>query len=262
MHTHNYHTHHGVCPHAKGSAEAYVKEAIALNMADIGFSDHAPSTFINDKNVRMSQSDFSHYLADIKAARDTYKDRINVYIGLESEFLDPKMQYYEDLLKDVDYLILGQHYIFRENPSKTRVSSFFLETANDVYLYAISVVEAIKTGYFSLVAHPDLYMCGYEPFDDTDKQAALMIIEASITYNVPLEFNANGLRRGIKKTKQGDRYHYPVKAFWELARDKGCTIVFSSDAHKPTYLYDDTVKKAEALAQSWNITFTRPLNFK
>ncbi len=262
MHTHNYHTHHGVCPHAKGSAEDYIKAAIALNMVDLGFSDHAPSAFIHDENVRMTHSDFPHYLEDIKAAREQYKDQINVYIGLESEFLDPKMQYYSDLLKEVDYLILGQHYVFRDTPSKTRVSSFFLETANDVYLYAKSVVDGIKSGYFSIVAHPDLYMCGYEPFDDAAKAAALMIIEASIKYNVPLEFNANGLRRGLKKTKTGKRYHYPVKAFWDLARDKGATIIFSSDAHKPAYLYDDTVKKAEALAEEWNIRFTRPLTFK
>ena len=34
----NYHTHHDRCKHAKGDVEAYVKEAVKHNYAEIGMS--------------------------------------------------------------------------------------------------------------------------------------------------------------------------------------------------------------------------------
>ena len=38
----NYHTHTRYCGHAKGEVEDYVKQAVKLNMQELGFSDHAP----------------------------------------------------------------------------------------------------------------------------------------------------------------------------------------------------------------------------
>jgi histidinol-phosphatase (PHP family) len=39
----NYHTHHGICGHAFGTAEMYIKEAIKNKVKILGFSDHSPS---------------------------------------------------------------------------------------------------------------------------------------------------------------------------------------------------------------------------
>ena len=47
----NYHTHHDRCKHAKGDVEAYVKEAVKHNYAEIGMSCHATSKFPSDGNT-------------------------------------------------------------------------------------------------------------------------------------------------------------------------------------------------------------------
>ena len=82
----------------------------------------------------------------------------------------------------------------------------------------------MKTGYFSFVAHPDLYMCGYHSFDRSAEEAAHIIIDASLKYDVPLEFNANGFRRGLIKTDDGEHYPYPRSEFWKIAKDKKCKV--------------------------------------
>ncbi len=258
----NYHTHHELCKHAVGTAEDYVKEAIKLNMNVLGFSDHAPSDVIHDKRVRMSWDDLDVYLDDVIKTKAKYSDKLDIYVGLEIESIDPNPDYYLGLLKKVDYLILGQHYIPSITHENRLSSSFYLRDDKELILYAKSIEKAIKTGYFSLIAHPDLYMCEFPKWNEAAHEAAEIICNASVKYNVPLEFNANGIRRGKFQAKDGLRYHYPVEAFWKLAKAKNCKVILSSDCHKPTYLYDDAMKKAESLLKRLDITPIEVLPFK
>ncbi|MFH5880763.1 histidinol-phosphatase [Liberiplasma polymorphum] len=258
----NYHTHHKLCKHAIGDANNYVKEAVRLNFSHLGFSDHAPSHTIDDQDVRMSWSDLSLYINDIKHAQGKYKAMIDVHIGLEVEFYDENRDYYKELLNEVDYLILGQHYINVDPIKNPLQSCFALSKGKDIIQYAKTLEGALKTGYFSLIAHPDLYMCGYNDWDQTAIEAANIICKASKTYNIPLEFNANGIRRGLITTNEGLRYPYPHNKFWEIAKSYDCEVLLSSDCHKPDLLYDDAVKKAESIIESLQLHQITYLNFK
>ena len=53
----------------------------------------------------------------------------------------------------VEYLILGQHYLFNEKDQRYVGS---LETEEELAAYVNQVTEGLKTGYFSYVAHPDI----------------------------------------------------------------------------------------------------------
>jgi histidinol-phosphatase (PHP family) len=258
----NYHTHHHLCKHAVGSAEDYIKVAIKHDFTDLGFTDHAPSHVINDEFVRMHWHELPQYLEDIMKNKDKYSDLIRIHCGLEVEYYDKNPDYYQYIKEKTDYLILGQHYISDEIAHNPLQSSFALKEGYQVILYAKSVVEAIKTGYFSLIAHPDLFMCGYDRFDRFAIEASHLICEAAKTYDVPLEFNANGYRRGIIKTSEGERYPYPVNAFWEIAKSYGCKVMLSSDAHAPNKLIDAETKKAEEVLKSLKITPITKLSFK
>ncbi|MFP4078495.1 MAG: hypothetical protein ACLFUQ_05085, partial [Candidatus Izemoplasmataceae bacterium] len=103
------------------------------------------------------------------------------------------------------------------------------------------------------VAHPEIYMGGYPRFDEYAKEAAEIIAQASLEYDVPLEFNANGIRRGLKAKEDGLHYQYPRREFWAIAVKKGCKAVLSADAHAPSQLDDRAIRKSEALIKEWGI---------
>lgn len=258
----NYHTHHELCGHAKGRVEDYVKEALRHGMSDLGFSDHAPSRAIEDVRVRMKYSDLPGYVAEVRAAQVKYRDKIQIHLGLECEYFDTNPAYYTELLSQVDYLILGQHYVHMRNPRHGLLSSFSLQHPDEVIRYAKSIENALETPYFSLVGHPDLYMCGYDRFDGAAEEAAYIICEAAKKADIPLEFNANGMRRGKVKTSTGLRHPYPVEAFWHIAKYVGNKVMLSSDCHKPSLLHDQVIEEASRWLKDIGLTMTTHLNYK
>ena len=252
----NYHTHHELCKHAGGTAEDFIKEAIKLNMEVLGISDHAPS-YVLDETFRMSWKEFPIYVEDVLKKKEKYKDQLDVQIGLEAEFLDPNMDYYDELLSKVDYLILGQHFI--QKTKDTMKSTYDLDTPEDLKTYTKELINGMKSGKFVLIAHPDLFMFSYPKFDEHAKQVTIDLAEASIKYNIPLEFNANGIRRGEIKTPEGTRYYYPREDFWNVVKETGAEIVLSADAHSPKELYDFCIENALKLAKRLEITFKERL---
>ena len=255
----NYHTHHELCQHAVGTTEDYVKHAIQHGFTDLGMSDHVYNDRLNDV-FRMREHQFKDYLKDVREQRQRYQHKINIHLGLECEYLERDPKYYEKLFDDVEYLILGQHFV--TNSEGHLISSFALTKPEQVLAYAKDVCAAIESGYFSMIAHPDLYMCGYDVFDEACEKAAHMIIQKSIDHQVPLEFNANGIRRGIKVTSQGKRYPYPREEFWKIASTYSPIVILSSDAHAPNLLTDKTMDEAIELMEKWNLKITEKLTFK
>lgn len=254
----NYHTHHQLCQHATGSTEDYVKEAIRLGFKELGMSDHVPSDLLPD-TMRMTFNELASYYEDVRTQQKAYQDRIQVFLGMECEFLDSNPSYYETFLHSVDYLILGQHYILDRGRYH---SAFNLSKPHQIERYGLDVVKAIKSGLFSMVAHPDLYMCGYDAFDESAKAVAHQILQAAEQYEIPIELNANGIRRGIKQTVHGPRYPYPREEFWDIAQSYTVDVILNSDAHAPRLLYDDAMKKAEAMMQDLNLTHQPRLKMK
>lgn len=256
----NYHTHHELCRHAKGTAKDYASKAYEAGFSVLGFSDHAPSAVIT-KDARMRFEELETYLKDVEAIKRQYEGKMIIHTGLEIEYLDTNHEYYRDLKRKVEYFILGQHYIRPEDDKSALRGVIGLKKGKDIIEYAKNVESAIKTGMFSLIAHPDIYLASYGRFDEDAEEAATIIIEASLKYDVPLEFNANGVRRGSINSKAGTHYRYPRKEFWDIAVQKGATAVLSADAHSPEQLNDQAIKDSESLIKAWGITTKDTLKF-
>jgi len=254
----NYHTHHRLCRHARGTAADYVQKALELGFSEIGISDHAPHAHFDD-DTRMRPDELPLYLADIERTRGLYGERIRILSGLEVEY-DPETDaYYESLLQRVDYLVLGQHYLTGD-PVKNGVSyTFDLESGEDLIAYAKVVRAAISTGYFAFVAHPDIFLATYPRFDEHAEKASRIIAESAKEHDVLLEFNANGIRRGLIESEDGRHYHYPRKPFFDIANSLGCKILLSSDAHSPSELYDEAMREAERIIDRWGLSITETL---
>jgi histidinol-phosphatase (PHP family) len=105
----------------------------------------------------------------------------------------------------------------------------------------------MRTGRYDIVAHPELYLHGYQLFDDTAERVAHMICSCAEQTGVILEYNANGYRRA----RQSDARPYPRPEFWDIVEQYEIRTILSSDCHTPEQLYDDTIRKAEEDYNRW-----------
>jgi histidinol-phosphatase (PHP family) len=261
----NYHTHHELCGHARGKCEDYVQEAIKNGLSELGFSDHAPNSRVEDYGVRMKPQDFTKYLEDIEYVQEKYKNQLTILKGIEVEFFYDHEEYYQFLKEKTDYMILGQHYISKTKQMDNLLSGFACGTDEEIQIYANYVCEGMKTGYFDILAHPDLYMCGYKNWNKKTEEVAHQIIRCAMETKTILEFNANGFRRGKQNTPQGKLQPYPRMEFWNIVKQYDVQTIFGVDCHTPEQLYDDTMREVEEVfhkLKTKSITFLHQKRLK
>lgn len=244
----NYHTHTYLCRHADGMPEEYVLRAIENGIKYMGFSDHVPLIFDDgsESSYRILTADAEKYICEIRRLAEKYKDKIDLKIGFEVEYYP---EYFERTLKyakelGAEYFILGQHYIVPENISNHRVVDS-KDKAEFPEKYVSTVIEAMKTGKFTYVAHPDIF--GYSPEDEIYEREAERLCRASVEYDVPLEINFLGIRR---------KRIYPHEFFWEIAGRVCAPVTFGFDAHATEDAYDgESLEKALALVKKFSLNY-------
>ena len=247
----NYHTHTFRCRHATGTEREYIENAVRAGMTVLGFSDHCPQIFPGEyySDYRMYPDQTADYVNTLLALREEYKDRIDIKIGYEAE-------YYPDIFGDFlahirqypcDYLILGQHFL--DNETSRRYSGKRSEDESYLADYVNQVCEAMRTGKFTYVAHPDLQNYAGEPA--VYRREYSRLIRCSMETGTPLEINLLGVR--------GNR-HYPCEAFWELAGELGADVVIGCDAHEACCIADvPAYEKAMDLVRRYALHLTDPI---
>lgn len=247
----NYHTHTRRCHHAVGRDETYVKEAIKKGIKILGFADHGPFPYENFKSgMRMTVRDSVSYFSSLRKLKEKYEDVIDIKIGFEYEYFPEYMDWVRDFVKEngVDYIILGHHFSPCEQGGKHTEN---LTEPEQILQYRDFVVEAIKSGMFLYVAHPDLYLASYRRFDETARKVAVDICRAAKECDVPLEFNLLGLR----KSNDCGYMKYPYTDFWYVAKEIGCRVVVGIDAHSPNHIKQQKYfKEAEEKLRLLGIT--------
>lgn len=230
----NYHCHTQRCHHAFGSDEAFVQAAIGEGYRVLGFSDHIPFPYKTgyQSHIRMSMEELPDYLASIAHLKEKYAGEITLHTGFEAEWFPEYGDYLRGLFdQGVEYMILGQHYPISEEFS--RQTTVLGKKDDGALRYADAVAEALQTGLFSYLAHPDLFM-KYRPdlpieeqFTPACERVTDTICQAALEAGVPLEFNLLGQLEGVG---------YPSNAFWEYARKWNNPVIFGVDAHSPAEL--------------------------
>jgi len=218
------HNHTPLCNHATGTPKEYILKAIDLKIDIYGFSDHAPMDF--DKKYRMSFEQMKAYEAEILSLKDEFKDKIDIRLGYEVDFLPGFMD--DRVLKsNVDYLIGSVHFLDKwgfDNPEF--IGEYKSRDIDKIYQDYFNAVEAMaNSGYFNIVGHLDLIkVFNYKPKKDI-KIIAKDAIKAIKRANMVVELNAAGLRKPVKEA-------YPSRELLELCYENAIDITFGSDAHK------------------------------
>lgn len=165
----NLHNHTNYCD-GSSPPEAYIRAAIRKGFHTLGFSSHAPVLFQNKFAIKNEQS-LLKYAAEIKALKIKYKNTLNVFLGLEIDYIPGisfGFQYYK-ILADLDYVIGGVHLV--QSPEKNGL--WFIDGSkqeiyddgikllfdNDIRKAVISywkqMREMITTQTLDIVAHLD-----------------------------------------------------------------------------------------------------------
>ena len=155
----NFHTHTARCRHASGTEEEYICHAIEGGLQTLGFSDHTPILFPGSyySTMRMYPEELPEYVATLLKLKEKYAAQIDIRVGLEAEYYPALLDSYLQLLEtaEVEYLILGQHWCGNEEGEPHNG----LPTDDEALLarYCDQVTEAMGTGLYSYVAHPDMF---------------------------------------------------------------------------------------------------------
>ena len=253
----NYHTHTYRCGHARGEDREYVEEAIKAGIKTLGFSDHAPMPFPSGHRsghrVQMDRAyDYFYSIGELK--REYAKD-ITIHIGVETEFYPETFDLFWDYITQfpLEYMILGQHFIDSEEAQLYSGSPSPSE--EKLVRFTNNVIDAIHTGKFLYVAHPDIlnYTGEYEAYH----REMTRLCKAAKEAGVPLEINRLGYF---------EHRIYPSDRFFAIAAQVGCDVVIGSDAHSPDVFRDlSSIEGCAALAHKHNLnilpTLTMPKEF-
>jgi histidinol-phosphatase (PHP family) len=243
----NYHTHCNL-DDGEGTLEEYVLSALSKGFSALGFSCHTPGKL--QDAWHMKTEDFPWYLEEINRLRDLYRDRIELYIGLEFDFLEDTEELVGAEYRDQVDFTIGSVHLMRHEPSGKYLSvdgpkEEFTTLLQDRFS---GDMKAFATHYFSLVerlmhlyqfdflGHCDLikkHNGNQEYFDPAAPwyhKAMSHLLKVAQKEQVRLEVNTGGIARGaIGETYPGFDY---ISACAEL----GIPLTLNSDAHQSAHI--------------------------
>ncbi len=225
------HCHTPLCKHAVGEPEDYCAIALLRGLRGIIFTCHAPLPHGWSAEVRMSDAEFDTYVAMIDRARSAYAGRLDVRLGLESDFFPGIEPWLEKLHRRAPlHHVLGSvHYqisAYRER--------YF---TGDVFAYQQTYYEhlalAAESGLFDTLAHPDLVK-NESPIDWHVPRIRPHIeksLDRIAATGVAMELNTSGMLKSLPEMNPG-----PVQL--RLMHERGIPVVLGADAHRPDRVAD------------------------
>ena len=238
----NYHSHCSFCD-GRAPFEEFVKEAIRQGFYSYGVSSHAPLPFPTQWTMEWGQMEA--YLDEFKNLRSKYADEIELYVGLEIDYLNeesnPSVARFTEL--PLDYRIGSVHLLYDAagevvdidcSPAvfKERVDRHFNgDVLRVVCMYFDRLFRMVELGGFDILGHADKMhynaSCYHPGLLDEPWYEALMkdyfSLVASRGYLVEIN------------TKAYDSLgtFYPNSRYWELMKEYQIKVLVNSDAHYP-----------------------------
>lgn len=242
----NFHTHSGFCD-GEGNLEQYVAEGIKHRFQAIGFSSHAPLPFY--QSFVMRQEKLEDYCAEVRSLQIKYQDRIQIYLGLESDYIPGVTGPNRFKSLNLDYIIGSVHIMKTGEPGeyicldesdeefdrlKRQVFGGNMELfARHYYNLIRSMVKENKP---DVVGHLDVikkFNNHNKYFDEEErwyKEEVLETLRVIADSDAVVEVNTGGIARGYIKTP------YPSPWILQQCRKLDIPIILNSDAHSPKCL--------------------------
>lgn len=246
----NYHSHTKWCKHGSGEIEDYIKESLSQSLQVCAITEHIPLPSKEGTVYSMGLNEIAPFSEELDMMIHKYQNSITIYKGLECEYYPKWFDFFSQIKQRFGYqfLILGNH--FREDE---KTSYFKYASPELLDEYASGLVNGMRSGLFSFVAHPDCPIMAYGKWDTSFIAIAHRIFAVAEETNTPLEINAAGFR--------GNR-GYPVQEFWKVSKEYNIDILINSDSHNPEEVWDCAMDQAYTFADNLGLTIIDTFQFR
>ena len=260
----NLHTHTTYCD-GVNTPEQIVTAAIEKGFGAIGFSEHSYMHYSKHIEINMDAEKTKKYKAEIASLKKKYKDKIDIFCGLEFDiYSDIDMAGYDYLIGSVHYLKVDGEFVgFDESSDTVRevIDTYFdrdgMKYAKAYYETLAQLPNFAKT---DILGHADL-ICKFsekENFFDVDspvyQKYALDALDA-LTGKIPFfEVNTGAIARGYRTTP------YPRPFILQEMAKSGALITIGSDCHNNEFLncgFADAVQLCKACGVKELQVFTK-----
>lgn len=254
----NYHSHSTFCD-GHASLEQFVEAALAANFSSYGFSSHAPLPYHTRWN--MDATNMQAYLAEANRLKQKYAGQIELYVGLEIDYLtidyNPAIDYFQNL--PLDYRIGSIHTVADENAILYEIdckpqqfknivdNAFWGNVRRVTELYLDRLQSMIVGGGFDIVGHADKMHAlsdMIEPGLSTEKwylNRIDEILQLIATKNVIVEINTKKyLETGL---------FFPDVSLWDALLSLGIRVMVNSDAHYTEKINNGRVEALQKLKE-------------
>ncbi|MBU8905202.1 histidinol-phosphatase HisJ [Desertibacillus haloalkaliphilus] len=244
------HVHTPFCPHGtKDTIESYIEQALAHGIKGLTFAEHAPlpEGFIDPTPLRDSAMKKEHlyeYIELIQQYKKDYKDKIDIRVGLEVDYIVGFEKETTALLNDVgpqlDDSLLSVHFLRNDD------RYYCLDYSPEAFAEMIDVfgsIDGVYKNYFDTVKQSITANLGsYKPkrighitlvrkFQNKypathDFRANITdILDTISTRQLQLDYNGAGTAKPLC------REPYPPASVVEEAIQRKIPLIYGSDAH-------------------------------
>lgn len=244
------HMHTPMCKHAVGEPEEYAAVAEQRGLKGIIVTCHNPIPGGWASSVRMDPEELDAYVALVERARREWEGRVDVRLGMESDFV-PGM---EPWLKELHGRMSLNHVLGSVHPQVPDYREKYFEGDWFKYqqLYFEHVAQAAETGLFDTMAHPDLIknLAPHEWDLERIWPHILRMLDRVAEAGCAMELNTSGVNKQLPEMNPA-----PV-ILREMAR-RQIPVVIGADAHVPTRVADGYAEAMDMLEEAGyrNISF-------
>ena len=263
MQNFNLHT-HSIYSDGKSQPREILEEAVRQGLTTLGFSEHSPLPF--DNNFSVKEANMPKYVAEIAQLKAKFKGKIDIYCGLEADYLTGVSEPFAVTKEKyhLDYLIGGVHLVGQSaNPDeiwfidgpKWEVYDEGLQKFFDgdihraVRRFFEQSNEMIENEPFDIIAHfdkikmhnRDRYFHENEPWY---RKLALETLDLIREKGLIMEINTRGI---YKKRYNG---FYPSPWLMEEACKMHIPAIISADAHHFSEITLEFAAAEEALKKA------------
>jgi histidinol-phosphatase (PHP family) len=235
------HMHTPLCNHATGYPEEYAAVAEQRGLQGIIVTCHNPTNNGWAPWVRMRIDQFDEYVALVEDTRQTWAGRIDVRLGMESDYAPGMEPWLEELHQKADFnYILGSVHPTL-NDYKDRYLNGDIVAFQRTYFEHLAM--AAETGLFDSLAHPDLVKIVEPATWDVERvmdtiRPALDRIAAT---GIAMELNTSGVNKPYPEVNPG-------REILQEMYQRNIPVVLGADAHTPNRVAADYEKAMDILA--------------
>lgn len=253
----NYHSHSEFCD-GTGKLEDYVKSAINKDFDVLGFSGHAPIPFERDWTIPITK--LKSYIDELKRLQSTYKEKIDIKIGLEVDYINNIMGPADSFYKKIGLnFIIGSVHLLSNGETegylsidykKSEIEQLINKTfGGDARLlvkkYYSKIRDMSEQRGFDIIGHLDVIKKNninsiyFDETEDWYKTEIEITLECIASNKQIIEINTRNILHDPSRI-------YPSPWILKMAKYYDIPIMLNSDAHRPDLL-DNYFKEAKTM---------------